>query len=219
MSDIVIFGVSNDVGNTIDCALALGHRVTKIVFNQPEIVRARTKGVSERIASLERPPQLIELDSFEPSAGELYFLGTSAPDRTSLVAQLVARFDISFCTLVHPTAYVSPLAHIGDDVYVGARSAVQAHVVIGDHVFVGSGVTVGHDCVIEPYACLRQASNIGGHVVVGSGATIGLGASVIHELEIGPDAFVAAGAVVIRDVEAGTLVAGVPAQVKRRPSA
>jgi acetyltransferase EpsM len=84
---------------------------------------------------------------------------------------------------------------------------------------VGSGVTVGHDCVIEPYACLRQRSSIGGHVVVGRGTTIGLGASVIHELAIGADAFVAAGAVVIRDVEAGTLVAGVPAQPKRRSGA
>jgi sugar O-acyltransferase (sialic acid O-acetyltransferase NeuD family) len=219
MSNLVIFGVSNDIGNTIDCALAIGHAVTAIVLNQPETVRPRTKSVTERIAVLEQPPQLVAFEQFEPRPGEIYFLGTSAPARAQLVDQIVARFGIRFCSLVHPTAYVSPLARVGDDVYVGARSAVQAHVVLGDHVFVGSGVTVGHDCVIEPYACLRQGSGIGGHVTVGRGATIGLGASVIHELAIGADAFVAAGAVVIRDVEAGALVAGVPAQVKRRPGA
>ena len=219
MSNLVIFGVSNDIGNTIDCALALGHAVTKIVLNQPEVVRPRTRGVAERIAALARPPELVALDGFAPGPGEIYFLGTSAPGRTRLVDELAARFGIRFSSLVHPSAYVAASARVGDDVYVGARTAIQADAVIGDHVFVGSGVTIGHDCVIEPYACLRQASSVGGHVVVGRGATIGLGASVIHELVIGPGAFVAAGAVVIRDVEPGTLVAGVPAQVKRRPTA
>jgi 2,3,4,5-tetrahydropyridine-2-carboxylate N-succinyltransferase/tetrahydrodipicolinate N-acetyltransferase len=52
--------------------------------------------------------------------------------------------------------------------------------------------------------------------LIGRGATIGLGAAVIEERIIGEGAFVAAGAVVVNDVEAGSLVAGVPAVFKKR---
>ena len=48
-----------------------------------------------------------------------------------------------------------------------------------------------------------------------SGAVIGLGANVIEELVIGTGAVVAAGAVVTKDVQDKTLVAGVPAVFKK----
>jgi acetyltransferase-like isoleucine patch superfamily enzyme len=47
------------------------------------------------------------------------------------------------------------------------------------------------------------------------GARVGGGATLLPGIEIGSEAFVGAGAVVVRDVPAGKLVVGVPARVLR----
>jgi UDP-perosamine 4-acetyltransferase len=53
-------------------------------------------------------------------------------------------------------------------------------------------------------------------VTIGSGGHIGTGATVIQGISIGPNSLVAAGAVVVQDVEEGTTVRGVPARVTIR---
>jgi acetyltransferase-like isoleucine patch superfamily enzyme len=53
-------------------------------------------------------------------------------------------------------------------------------------------------------------------VTIGEGAHVGLGAAVREGIDVGHRAVVAAGAVVIRDVAAGTLVVGVPARPRQQ---
>ena len=212
---LVIFGVSNMLGDIFDCAIALDIRIGAVVMNQPEVKRERTKTVSERLEALKRPVQLLELEHFRRSERECFCIGTTAPERTELVDLLRSRFSLTFVSLIHPTAYVSPLASVGEGVFVGAKSVIGPGAHLGDFSFVNRGVTVGHDTRIGPFARLQPGCNIGGHVVIGKGATIGIGASVIQELRVGARAMVAAGAVVLRDVEEATLVAGVPAEFKK----
>ncbi len=52
-------------------------------------------------------------------------------------------------------------------------------------------------------------------VIVGDGAVVGIGATIIENIRIGEGAFVAAGAVVTRDVQRGSMVAGIPAKHKK----
>jgi acetyltransferase-like isoleucine patch superfamily enzyme len=51
--------------------------------------------------------------------------------------------------------------------------------------------------------------------IIRRGARVGGGVVILPGIEIGAEAFVAAGALVTRDVPAGKLVAGLPAQVWR----
>ena len=53
-------------------------------------------------------------------------------------------------------------------------------------------------------------------VHIGKGVWVGANATITPGVTIGDDAIVAAGAVVTKDVEAGTVVAGVPAKVVKR---
>jgi sugar O-acyltransferase (sialic acid O-acetyltransferase NeuD family) len=211
-SPLVLFGVSNMLGDIIDCALALGFRPSRVVTNVEEVLRPRTKSLAERLAALSRPPEVVPLAAFRPAEGEHYFLGTTAPARDRLVDEISERFRIAFATLVHPRAYVSPLASLAPGVFVGAGCVVAAGAALGAHVYVNRGVTIGHDTLVGAFARLMPGCNIGGHVRIGAGATVGMGANVLQELDLGARCFVGAGSVVTRDVGAGQLVVGSPAK-------
>jgi acetyltransferase-like isoleucine patch superfamily enzyme len=107
---------------------------------------------------------------------------------------------------------------IDNDVTVGDRVRIQTLVyitgfsVLEDDVFVGPGTITTNDDTMNRHgedlplrgATLRRACRVGGNVTITPG------------VEVGEEAFVAAGAVVTTDVPPRTLVMGVPARVVRR---
>jgi len=106
---------------------------------------------------------------------------------------------------------------VDNDVVVGARVRVQSNVyltaltTVEDDVFVGPGVNTTNDNTMSRHgeetpmrgALLRRACRVGGGAVLTPG------------VEVGEEAFVAAGALVTRDVPARAVVMGVPARVVR----
>ena len=84
-------------------------------------------------------------------------------------------------------------------------------------------VFFGHDTMLltgahdpEKFGEERKRSNGGGPITIEEGAWIASRAIVLGPCTIGQHAVVAAGAVVTRDVEAYTMVAGNPAKVIKR---
>jgi acetyltransferase-like isoleucine patch superfamily enzyme len=126
-------------------------------------------------------------------------------------------------TFVRERAYIGEGSVVGrgsvvdNDVVIGARVRVQTNVyltaftLIEDDVFVGPGAITTNDDTMARHgdetpvrgATLRRACRVGGGAVLTPG------------IEIGEEAFVAAGAVVTRDVPARAVVMGVPARVVR----
>ncbi len=106
---------------------------------------------------------------------------------------------------------------VDNDVTVGARVSVQTNVyltaysLVEDDVFVGPGVTTTNDDTMSRHepeaqlvgAVLRRACRIGG------------GSVLVPGVEVGEEAFVAAGAVVTRDVPPRAVAMGAPARVVR----
>jgi acetyltransferase-like isoleucine patch superfamily enzyme len=88
--------------------------------------------------------------------------------------------------------------------------SVFEHVKIGDNVFISEHVTIrdsdDHE-IIGSQSQINQSIAIGNHVWIGANATI------LKGVTIGDGAIVAAGAVVTKNVDAKTLVAGVPAKI------
>ena len=99
---------------------------------------------------------------------------------------------------------------------------------IGRRLFIdhGMGVVIGETSVIGDDVVLFHGATLGGksmrrgkrHPTVGDRVTIGAGAKVLGPVWIGDDAQIGANAVVVKDVPAGGVAVGVPAQVRRRPA-
>jgi len=208
---LVVFGVSNILSDLFDCALALGMDVGKVVIHLPEQLGERDVSLQDRIAALKplgQHPLVEQLDAFQPRPDEVYILGPTTPTRAALAAILQERFGLHFATLVHPSAYVSPLASLGEGVFVGANSVIGPGVRLAHHVFINRGVTIGHDTHIDAFTRVQPGSNLGGLSRIGQGVTIAIGATLTERLVIGDRAFIGAAAVVNADVAADATVIG-----------
>jgi sugar O-acyltransferase (sialic acid O-acetyltransferase NeuD family) len=215
---LVIFGASNILSDLVDCAQANGLPVECIVLHQPEPADPRSIPLAERVARMAAygpAPAIIPIDEFTPVAGLAYLLGPTTPERAVLAREAERRFGISFTTLVHPTAHVSPMTRLAPGCFVGAGSVIGPMTTLGRHVFVNRGVTIGHDTEIGEFSRIQPGANVGGLTRIGSGVTVGMGATVLERLVVGDGVFVGAGAVVTADVEPRVLVVGVPARVKK----
>ncbi|PRB00757.1 gamma carbonic anhydrase family protein [Microbacterium sp. MYb64] len=85
-----------------------------------------------------------------------------------------------------------------------AQDNVSVHVDQGHPVVIGDDVSIGHNAVV--HGC-----------TIGDGSLIGMGAVVLSGAVIGAECLIAGGALVLSGTEVpdGSLVAGVPAKVRR----
>ena len=123
--------------------------------------------------------------------------------------------------------HVMPKVRIGEDCILGQNVFVGNNVIIGDKVKIQNNVSLYDGVIIEncvfigpsvvftnvkhPRADQEQKDNFR-TTLVRRGAVIGANATIICGVEIGSGAFVGAGAVVTKNVLAGTTVVGNPAK-------
>jgi acetyltransferase-like isoleucine patch superfamily enzyme len=110
-------------------------------------------------------------------------------------------------------AYIEGGAKLGDRVTVKNAVLVWDLVTVEDDVFLGPNMVFTND--LWPRAAVKKTREQLSPTLVRRGATIGANATIVCGLSVGEHAFVAAGAVVTRDVPARALVMGVPARVVR----
>ena len=105
--------------------------------------------------------------------------------------------------------YVGDEVVIGDDVKIQNNVSVYDAVTIEDQVFCGPSMVFTN--VHNPRAAVARKHEYR-PTLVRRGASIGANATVVCGVTIGAHAFIAAGAVVTRDVPDFALMAGVPAR-------
>jgi acetyltransferase-like isoleucine patch superfamily enzyme len=131
--------------------------------------------------------------------------------------------------IVGDQAYVRERAVVGEGTVIGRGSAIDNDVVIGARVRVQTNVyltaysVVEDDVFVGPCAITSNDDTMSRHgpeyalrgAVLRRACRIGAGAVLVPGVEIGEEAYVAAGAVVTHDVPARAVVMGVPARVVR----
>jgi UDP-2-acetamido-3-amino-2,3-dideoxy-glucuronate N-acetyltransferase len=124
-----------------------------------------------------------------------------------------------FCHVM-PGARIGPRCSFGQNCYVGSRVTIGENVKVQNNVSIYDGVVLEDDVFVGPSAVFTNVNNPRSAfprkdeyrpTIVEAGATIGANSTMICGHRVGRAAFVAAGAVVTKDVPPHALVAGVPA--------
>ena len=121
---------------------------------------------------------------------------------------------------------IGPFVEIQANVVVGSRCKISSHVFICEGASLADEVFVGHGVMFTNDRFPRSTNSDGSMKLNGEWeliitsvdfrAAIGTNATILPGVTIGRNAMVAAGAVVTRDVDPYTVVAGSPARLVRQ---
>jgi acetyltransferase-like isoleucine patch superfamily enzyme len=144
------------------------------------------------------PQAIVETDKIGP--------GT----RIWAFAHILAGAEIGRDCNICDHTFIEGRVKIGNRVKIKNGVAIWDRVTIEDDVFLGPYCVLTND--LNPRAAIQKTADELVPTLIRRGATIGANATVVCGITIGEYAFIAAGAVVTRDVPPYALMMGVPAR-------
>lgn len=158
------------------------------------------------------PPILSSVEDYEVCTDDLFFCALGDADVRKHYAEIIERKGGRFVSIIHPKASVSPNAVIGDGSYIDENVTLSDNVHVGRHAIVQRLSTLGHDMKIGDYVTIGAYTFCGGNSSVGDCSTLHVRTTLLHNVNVGTNAVVGAGSVVIKKVKDGDHVFGNPAK-------
>ena len=213
-----------EAGAVVGAGVELGHHVVvhrdTVIQDGGWVGDGAVLGRSPRPAptsAVQTPPDLPPLRIGAGSivgAGAVIYRGTSVGERT----------------MIGDHAFVRDRCQVGSHVIIGSHVTLENEVRVGDFsklqtgVYLCAWVTVEDHCFVAPCVVTTNDNYMGrtqrrlrerGGCTIRRGARVGANVTLLPNVEVGQEAFVAAGSIVTRDVPPRTLVMGSPAKPLR----
>ena len=131
--------------------------------------------------------------------------------RKSIYDKIKVNANISFPTIFAKDVQRSDFVTFGQGCIICLSNVITVNISIGDFVVSNWDCTIGHDAVLDDFVTLYPSVNISGNVHVGACTEIGTGTNVIQCKNIGENAIIGAGSVVIKDIPPNCTAVGIPA--------
>lgn len=148
----------------------------------------------------------------KPKEGTKYAMGIANPAVKKIVGSTMVEKGAQFASIIHPSTHIYSEFELGTGLVTYPNSKIATGCKIGNFVTLQSTV-LGHDSQLGDYTTVSSGCGITGGTKLHEGCFIGDHACIAVGLEIGANAYVGIGSVVIRNVEKNTKVFGNPARV------
>lgn len=200
------YHLANKLGSSELSALQVREIIEQAIKSDPEIIiaiKADLQAVFERDSACDNYlSPLLYFKGFHALQSHRIAHWLWGEGRRCLALYLQSRVALIFSVDIHPAA------QMGKGIML-------------DHA---TGIVIGETAVVEDDVSIMQAVTLGGtgkesgdrHPKVRRGVLVSAGAKILGNIEIGENAKIGAGSVVLKPVEPYTTVAGVPAVVVSR---
>lgn len=128
----------------------------------------------------------------------------------------IDKLNLETVNLIDKEAFIEEGAEIGTGNFIGKEAIIYSSAKVGNDNIINCKAVVATDAIIGDNCNISLGCNICGGVEVGDNCYVGCQASIVSGVKVGNGATVGAGSVVLRDVEDGTFVAGIPVMKKNR---
>ncbi len=192
----------------------------RVILRNKNIVTMTIEEFKERVKmrqALNTKEILSFMDEMSNEARRITFKLNTAYYTPDEVRQLISQlfgYQVPDTFRVFPPFYTD----FGKNIVVGEGVFINACCHFQDHggVVIGDGCQIGHNVVFATlnhgFAPEDRQNTYPAPITLGRNVWVGSNATILPGVTIGDNAIVGAGAVVSRDVEANTVVGGVPAR-------
>jgi sugar O-acyltransferase (sialic acid O-acetyltransferase NeuD family) len=208
LANIILIGGGGHCKSCIDLILSTGQYKIAGIVDVKEKIGENVLGFPVIASDDELDTLHKKYDCFAITVGHI----KSAAARINVYERLKS-LNASMPVIISPHAYVSSFAKMGEGTMIFHQVVVNAAVDIGSNCIINNKALVEHDTIIGSHCHISTAAVLNGAVKVGNGTFIGSNATVRQGINIGEFCTIGAGSVVLSDVPARQVMAGVPASV------
>lgn len=162
--------------------------------------------------SVYKPGIISTIADYQPQPGDGLVMGIADPKTKLRIAHALETRGTEFLTFIHPSVLIADFVTVGRGVVICPNAVVSCHADLGDFVSINLGCTVGHDVKLGRGCTLSAHVDLTGFANLAEGVFLGSHASILPHAKVGAYARIGAGSVVLRSVNAGATVMGVPAK-------
>ena len=119
---------------------------------------------------------------------------------------------IPFINVISPHAFVDKSAVLSQGIVIYPMATIDKEVIIEDNVLINIGASVSHNSKIGHSTYISPQAAIAGFVNIGECCFVGINSTFVDNVTICDKTKIAAGSVIIKDIQEQGTYAGVPAR-------